>query len=518
MPPTDLSLGSLITTARITQAMRSRFNPISGLTPELLAYQLEEYRIGGMRVARLWDAIEERWPILKSVASKRKKAAARLPWEILIREEIPEEQQIQAEKQRDVLKRFYSRIRVTSVLNQNERGGVALLLRQMMHAVGQRHSVHELVWQPRPDGSLGAEFRHCPLWFFENREGRLRFLPSEGAINGVDMDPRQWLVTCGDGLMEACSVAYIYRDLPLKDWLTYSEKFGIPFLHGKTTAQIGSPEWTQAETALTEFGSDGAILTSPEVEINPITVGALGQATYEQLISLHDRYASTLWRGGDLSTQSQGQGVGANLQTEESDILLGDDAANLSETLNEGVDLAVLRWHFGPDVEPLVYFQLHTPQRKNVDLDLKVDQFLSGHGVQLGVDDALERYGRTAPAADESVLTAGPGPMPAADPGQLASELAGTGDVLNALANESDPVLIREALREVAEALANELAPVRARLEMIAAEPNLQRQMELISQLRTELPQMLRKTPGGAVQLAFSRLLGSAVVGGLTKP
>ena len=514
--PGPISSASQISVGRITQAMQARFNPISGLTPELLAIQLEEYRIGGLRVAKLWDAIEERWPILKSVASKRKKAVSRLPWDVLIREEIPEEMAEQAVAQRDVLKRFYSRIRATSVLNQNERGGVALLLRQMMHAVGQRHSVHEIVWQPRKDGSLAAEFRHCPLWFFENRSGALRYLPQEGAITGNPMPATQWLVTCGDGLMEASSVAYIYRDLPLKDWLAFSEKYGIPFLHGKTTAQPGSAEWTAAEEALSEFGSDGALLTSPDVSVDALTVSVSGEATYKALIDLHDRYASILWRGGDLSTQSAGQSVGASLQSEETDTLLADDAMTLSETLNENVDLTVLRWFFGPDVEPLAYFQLQVPQRKNIDQDIKVDQFLLGRGVRLSVDDVMERYGRTPADEDDEVLGTGPAPVVPAMPGQLASEIAGTGDVLDALENESDPRLVQESLSEVAAALAGELAPLRARLEMIAAEPNFTRQMELIAELRAELPQMLKTAPGGRVQLAFSKLFGSGVVSGLT--
>ena len=56
--------------------------------------------------------------------------------------------------------------------------------------------------------SLTATFRFCPLWWFEGTIGRLRFLPTEFAIYGVDMEPGGWLVTVGDGLMEACSVAY----------------------------------------------------------------------------------------------------------------------------------------------------------------------------------------------------------------------------------------------------------------------------------------------------------------------
>lgn len=505
---------SQVSVSRVRQAMQARFNAISGLTPALLAMQLEEYRLGGMRIGKLWDAIEERWPILKSVAAKRKKSVARLPWDILVREDLADDQHEMAEKQRLVLKGFYNRVRATTVLNQNERGGLKLLLRQMANAIGQRHSVHEIVWRPRPNGELEAEFRHCPLWFFENRIGQLRYLTHDGAIEGVTMDPRQWLVSSGDGVMEACSVAYMYRDLPIKDWLSFCEKYGIPFIHGTTTATYGSDEWNQAETAIGNIGSDGAILTAPGVTVTPLQVSTSGEVAYKGLIDLHDRYATILWRGGDLSTQSADQSVGASLQGDESETLMADDADSLSETLQEQVDRVVLEYTFGPDVEPLAYFSLRTPQKRSIELDLRVDEFLVKHGVRLSVADAMERYGRTPAPDDAEVLRVSSGG--GAGPQQILSDMEGASEVLDVLANESSPRLIQEALREVAEALSAELAPLRVRLEQIAAEPDSAVQRKMIEQLRKDLPGMLPKGQGGRVQLAFSRLLGAGVVGGLS--
>jgi len=52
---------------------------------------LDEFQAGNFRlVAQTWDAIERRDDVLQGVASKRKKAVARLGWEVLTIEDTPE--------------------------------------------------------------------------------------------------------------------------------------------------------------------------------------------------------------------------------------------------------------------------------------------------------------------------------------------------------------------------------------------------------------------------------------------
>ena len=62
-----------------------------------------------------------------------------------------------------------------------------------------------------------------PLWFFENRSGRLQFLKLPlGGANGEPLEEGGWMITKGDGIMEACSIAYMFKNMPLKDWVAYS--------------------------------------------------------------------------------------------------------------------------------------------------------------------------------------------------------------------------------------------------------------------------------------------------------
>src|SRR5579883_2958299 len=132
----------LITRERIEQSIRARFNPVPSLSPGLLAAYLEAFRLGFFRnIALAWDALERRDYKLQSVAPKRKKAVARHGWEILTLEDSPA-----AQEQKQALEYFYNHLTATNVLEENETGGLSLLIRQMMDAVGKRYAVHEIVW------------------------------------------------------------------------------------------------------------------------------------------------------------------------------------------------------------------------------------------------------------------------------------------------------------------------------------------------------------------------------------
>jgi hypothetical protein len=69
----------------------------------------------------------------------------------------------------------------------------------MMDAIIQRYAVHEIVWQPGP-GGLTAELRRVPLYFFENRSGKLRFIGPENRADGTELEDDGWMVTVAEGL------------------------------------------------------------------------------------------------------------------------------------------------------------------------------------------------------------------------------------------------------------------------------------------------------------------------------
>jgi len=421
---------SMVSADVVQLALRSRFNPLRGLTPQMLSVYLDNFLLGFVGGAALvWEQIEKRDDVLRNVASKRKKALARHK-----RQSFQREQTAEAAAHAKALDEFYDNMTVVNALDQNETGGLSLLLRQMMDAVGKYYAVHEIVWAPGE--ILTAELRFVPLWFFENRSGRLQFLKLPlGGAEGEPLEPGGWMITKGDGIMEACSIAYMFKNMPLKDWVSYSDKYGTPGVLGQTNAAKGSEAGEALKAAVASFGqnwsgvvygADGAI----KEPISLITARGEGTLPFPPLVERMDRALASLWRGSDLSTLSA-DNQGASVQQDESDLLLQDDAAMISETLNLYVDRWVIWQKFG--TEPLAHSRIVVPEARNIDLDLKIDELLLKAGARMGERERLEYYGRELIAADDVPLH-----NPAAIVERIQDQVTGQPPETGALGNERE--------------------------------------------------------------------------------
>ncbi len=388
---------SIISAAAVYLYRQARFNPISNLNPESLTYQLTEWSVGTMRrFALTMDAVENRDGLIKTVSGKLKQSLSRNTFEIVpVDGADPDE----VDAQTKVLKDFYSNVKCTNSVDRNIRGGFSTLVHQMMDAALKRYAVHEIIWRPNADGTLSATFSFVPLWFFENRTGSLRFC-GNFAWDGIPLKEGNWMVTCGDGLMEAAVVAYIYKVTAVRDWMIYNERCGMPGVVGKTTFGKGSDGWNAIRDAVAAVSTDFSAVIGATDDIDKVEFGTTGQLPYPPLVEYMDKIISALFRGADLSTLSAGgssqqSGQGASLQADETDLIEQYYAQVISETFNNYVDLYVLRWHFGDDVKPAAYCKLNLPKPIDTKSEMEVDTALTGMGIHQSKTALCERYGRT---------------------------------------------------------------------------------------------------------------------------
>ena len=409
VPPEDPThTSSVVSAQRVMQYLLARFNPIRGLTPQRLGTYLEQWDLGFLRwLALSWNQMRERDDTLKPVTTKREFAVSSLNWEILTTEESPE-----ADLHKTALEFAFKNLTCTHALDQNQQGDVNMLMRQMMRAIGDKWAVHEIVWKPSinetGDVAMTAHFRFIPLWFFENRTGQLRYLPYELALDGIPLDAGGWLVTVGDGLNFASAIAYMYKQLGLKSWVNFVDKYGMPFVIGKTNAAYGSDEWNNMVAAVAGIRSDGSLVTNVQAQIEALKIDGAGsgQAMQEGFVDRMDRAMAKIWLGGDLSTHSRASsGVGALPQISQQDELAEADSILLSEAVNFYYCRWVLRYLYGTD-KPKAYFKIVPTESIDTAKEIGVDQFLLGSGVSLGVDDLRERYNRPKPDAGDELATA----------------------------------------------------------------------------------------------------------------
>jgi phage gp29-like protein len=433
---TPASRPSAITDSRIEQAIRQRFSPFPELTMEILTAQLNSFRIGELRaMSRTWEVMMERDGELMANATKRFKDAARIPWEIMTDDDSPE-----ADRHKEALVYFFNQLRATSVLEQDESGGMELLIRQLMTAQAYRYSVHEILWRVDNAGKkqVSAEFRHCPVWFFESRRGRLGFLRDEFQPHGELLKPGEWLVGVGDGLMRPCAIAYLIKHLPLRDWLLYSYRFGLPAIHGETSATKGSQEWDDFEEALNAWINGLIIQTNLGAKVTLIEAGKQANAPFEPLVNMTNQLYAKLFRGSDLATGAQKEAVGASLQLSELNIFVADDCGWAAAQINERVVRPVIGNLFG--TAPKAWLKLLPPKADTTDRDLKTAEFCRDSGVPISINTVRERFTWPEPAEGDALITA-PAPAPARPGGDLPGE-----DPADALANAADHLAFSRAL------------------------------------------------------------------------
>lgn len=529
--------GSAVTAQRVLQSIQNRFNPLRGITPEILSGYLDQWDAGRLRpLAIAMEKIEERDDLIKGVAGKRKKALARRSWEILVKDDSEA-----AKAQKEALTYLYNGLVATHATELDLRGDVSTLIKQMADCVGKRYAVHELLWRPDGAGRITVEARFVPLWFFESTTGQLRFLQTEGALNGIELRvPGEllpgWMVTMGDGLMVASAICWMYKRLPLQDWLSFCGKFGLPGILGKTDATFGSEEWNQMVQLVGSWANDLAAVVSRNSDVDIKEPGKSGDMPFAPLVDRMDRCIAALWRGGDLSTMSAGsQAVGANSQSGESEILEADDAAMVTSQCNQNLDAPALRYLFGPEVEILAHFRLREAEEGTQGRQNFLREVWKGFQADGTVSDMMANLTDLKRLTEEAGLPANeeyvePYLPVVADGGRVVTGGTTTdaeGDIVGGVA--ADPASQKaglpgaEMVNSVAEDLGvpvTWLAPVRELLlemERKAADKSLSDEevLRFCSEAAARLPELFGKMDHAALAEVMEKAMGAGVLRGV---
>ena len=409
----------LITSADALRTVRqNKWNPLRSLTPDMLSRVLEQFDHGYLvEAVLLWEKIAERDDVIASVKPKREKDVSQLDMQVVATDGAGDD----AANHKATLEEFWKNVRCVNSYDRNERGGFRRLVKQMMTAVSYRYAAHHIVWEPRADGTLRATFEFVPLWMFENRTGALRYLKSPSSQSGEILTDGEWMVTTGDGLMISCCIGYLAKRSAFNDWLIFSEKFSVPGVLGRTTGKKGSPEAEAMRAAVESFGHDwvAVIYGDDGTHQEPIKlVQAQGNPSampMPAVIERVDRKFAALYRGADLSSMSSGsgEGTGASLQENETDILRRDDAEMIAETL-EAISRMVIEWHYGYGVQPLARVELVVPVAEDASKVIENGLKLAAAGASVSISALMDRAG--IPSAKDESDRIGAARQPAAPP------------------------------------------------------------------------------------------------------
>lgn len=410
MNPTGISA---FNQARIEWAIRLKYSPMPQLDLDMLASQLNAFRIGELRViGKTWEVMMERDGELAVNSDKRKADAAGLEWQIV------SDGSLDGDKHAAALQYFYENLTATKALDQDSTGGTDELIYQTLSALDNYYSAHEMLLRVDNPAAkeVTAEFRHTPIWFMEARRGYLGYLKHIFDMYGTPCVAGEWLTAVNQGWMRPLSMIFALKAFALRDWSIFNARYGSGFLDGQTTATKDSPEWGEALAAMQSLANDAAVLHNDQVVFKFLEQSARNNLPFHPMVDWCNSLYAKVYRGVDLATGSKssqpgagGQAggsknaVGASVQKEESGIFLIRDAKWLTGVFNERIDRPIIRYLFKE--EPRAWFALMPPLDDTNSEDLQAIQALVPMGLKIALKEVYKRFRWSVPDDNDPCLT-----------------------------------------------------------------------------------------------------------------
>ena len=357
--------------------------PSAGLTPSRLAAVLREADDGSLATAmQLFEEMEEKDAHLFSVANTRRLALTGLDWRVVSAADVHEGV--------DRAKADEAAAYAREILLNLDRLDEAL--QHLSLATGRNIAVAEIVWD-----AVGGSFRPVdvvPVDFtrivFDELD-RPRVLTNKESEKGIALIPGKFIVHTPHsvsghpqrgGLLRVTAMAYLAKNLALKDWMIFAEVFGMPVRIARYEPSATPEEKRELLRMLESLGSNAAGVFSRAVELQVIEAnrGTAGPP-YERLVEFLNREMSKAWLGQTLTTDISGQrGSAAATQVHEAvrQDVLADDMRKEAGTIRCDLLGPVTSLRFGPDT-PVPFFKRH--DKREVDaasladlLDVAVNQ------------------------------------------------------------------------------------------------------------------------------------------------
>ena len=397
------------------------------------------------------------------------------------------------------------------------------VMREMLDAPLFGWQPMELVWSAGGGPLVPLDIVAKPAgWFLYDSESQLRFRSREAPLLGELLQPRKFLVPAQDASyanpygfadLSMCFWPTVFKRGGLKFWVTFTEKFGTPWLVGKVPRGTPSPEQDKLLDQLEAMVQDAVAVIPDDASVDTVEAGAVNANAdlYEKLLMFCRSEISIALLGQNQTTESNSNRASATAGLVVTDDLRDADARLLEAAVNQ-----VLRWMVDlneGEAAPAPRFELY--EQEEVDkLQAERDEILVKAGVKftaayfkrtydLGDEDLAPEV--VPPTVEVGVLASAPTPAPAV-------QLAAT-----EFAEAPAPAPVPDALDDLVDASLEDweplvspmLAPLQAALDQART------QNETAAELLARLPAVLDLMESNALQEALARTAFLARLGGV---
>lgn len=369
--------------------------PSKGLTPIALATILEQADSGDVaRQAELFEELEEKDAHIGSQFQTRKLAVQGLEYDLL------------------PMERFEDDARALKIVDfcreviEDLQGWEESIL-DLLDAIPKGYSLSEIVW----DVSGGQAIPKAIRWIHPKKVTFVdsltpRILADADPARGVE--PPAWRCLyhrhkarsgydTRAGIMRTCAWMYLFKNYSIKDWVAFSEVYGMPIRIGKYEPGAGPAEKTALLNAVRSLGSDAAGIISKATEIEFIESQKTSTLNiYESLANFCDAQVSKAVLGQTLTSDAGGtRGEGSYaLGKVHADVradLLKSDAKSLSQTITQQLLRPLVGFNFGWDA-PVPEYRMIVEEPEDLKSLAETYQVLVSLGFDMSQEHISDRF------------------------------------------------------------------------------------------------------------------------------
>ncbi len=242
-------------------------------------------------------------------------------------------------------------------------GSFHCLLNTLMDAVVSPLAAAEIVWGP---GGRLEGFRPIGAWHFTYRDSLTPKLVTAESPEGEELPPAKFVTHrfgCGDdparaGLIRTLIWLHAFQNYPMKDLVSFVERYGMPFIVAKVDRNTWDNERNVLRKLIRSFGPGGGGVFTKNTELELLQSASGGGDVYFKLLDYTSR-AITKTILGQLASTSDSSGLsGGDAQTKVRRDLLESDARSLETTIRNQIAIPWTRFNYGESAAaPVLRFQ-----------------------------------------------------------------------------------------------------------------------------------------------------------------
>lgn len=376
----------------------------SGLTPQRLGRLLKDADEGNADAyLTLAEEMEERWPHYRSVLFTRKLAIRRVPISV----------QSATDSAKDVAI-------ADAVRAQIAKPQFRMMLLDLADGLGKGYSVIENIWDTAKKPWTVERFEWADPHFFQfdavtGRELRLR--DEADIVNGLPLKPFKFIKfvpklksgkAIRGGLARVACAGYMCSSFTLRDWLTFSEVFGMPIRVGRYPTGADPKDIRKLLAAVAGMGADAAavIPTNMMIDFPGASISAAGgEKVFGGLTQLWKEECSIVVLGQTMTTQDGSSLAQAQVHNLVREDIRGDDVEQALATLQRDYVEPFVILNFGvQEVYPTLQGNTAPPENLKMFADAIVPFIDRGLRVEASV--IRDKFGLPEPEEGAECLSA----------------------------------------------------------------------------------------------------------------